>query len=602
MTSTNRPLNVKKLNKKHQARINALLLQAQGYFNSGYLQEARTCCSDILQLQPHHAEALHLLGLICHRSGDPQAAAQFIEQAVAANPKSEKYLGNLGTMYNMLGNMQAAASALERALAINPNSAAIHMNLGVVYTHQARYDESIRAYRKAIALQPGFAEAHNNLGMDLEHKALLNEAAEQFQLALKYNPQLQNARQNLLFLLSYYSLSTPEQVLEAHRQWDNIFGARGKQHQYTHGHQGGPDKRLRIGYVSPDFRRHPVSTFIEPLLAKHHRDQVEIFCYAEVFEPDAVTRHLQSLADHWRSTINKSDDQVARMIHDDRIDILIDLAGHTAFNRLPIFTYKPAPIQATYLGYCATTGLQAMDYWITDKVLHPENTHDCASETIYRLPRCWVVYQPPVGAPDITPRAANAALTFASFNNTRKLGDAVVSTWCKILDRIPGSRLLIKSRYLDNPHERQLIADKFQQHGVGPDRLELQGASPFPDYLNVYNSVDIALDPFPRSGGTTAADALWMGLPVITLAGQRYVERLAASKLSAIGRSEWIANTPEEYIELAISLANNPQLRADLRKTQRAAMAASPLCDGEGLATAMEEAYRTMWKTYLSNA
>ncbi|MBI3773201.1 MAG: tetratricopeptide repeat protein [Gammaproteobacteria bacterium] len=590
---------MKKLNKKHQARINTLFQQAQGYFNSGYLQQARSGCTDILQLNPQHAEALHLLGLICHRAGDTQSAVQFIEQAVAANPKSEAYLGNLGTMYSMLGNIQAAARAYERALAIAPHSAAIHMNLGVVYTREGRYDDAIEAYRKAIALKPGFAEAHNNLGMDLERKALLNEAAAQFQLALKHNPQLQNARQNLLFLLSYYCLSTPEQVLEEHRQWDRIYGAHGRQHQFAHSRHGDPHKRLRIGYVSPDFRRHPVSTFIEPLLAKHHRDQVEIFCYAEVFEPDAVTKHLQSLADHWRSTINTPDEQVAHMIHDDQIDILIDLAGHTAFSRLPIFTYKPAPIQATYLGYCATTGLQAMDYWITDNVLHPDNTHDCASETIYRLPRCWVVYQPPAGAPDIQPRAAHAPLTFGSFNNTRKLGDAVISAWCTILNRVPGSRLLLKSRYLDQPHERQLIAEKFRQHGIAPDRLQLQGASPFPDYLNVYNEIDIALDTFPRSGGTTAADALWMGLPVITLAGQRYVERLAASKLSAINRSEWIANTTEEYIEIAVSLANNPQLRAELRQTQRAAMAASPLCDGEGLATAMEEAYRTMWRDYL---
>lgn len=590
---------MKKPNKKHQARIDTLFQQAQGFFNSGYLPEARTCCTDILQLNPQPAEALHLLGLIAHHNGDIPSAIHFIERAVVANPKSEVYLGNLGIMHNMLGHTQSAAHALERALAINPNSAAIYMNLGVVYTREGRYDDSIRAYRKAIALKPDFAEAYNNLGMDLEHKALLTEATEQFKLALKYNPQFQNARQNLLFLLSYYSLSTPEQVLEEHRQWDNIYGTRGRQHQFTHSRHGDPSKRLRIGYLSPDFRRHPVSTFIEPLLAKHHRDQVEIFCYAEVFEPDAVTKHLQSLADHWRSTINTSDEQVARMIHDDQIDILIDLAGHTAFNRLPVFTYKPAPIQATYLGYCATTGLQAMDYWITDNILHPENTHDCASETIFRLSRCWVVYQPPAGAPDVLPRLVHTPLTFGSFNNTRKLGDAVVSAWCTILDRIPNSRLLLKSRYLDHPHERQLIADKFQQRGVGPDRLQLQGASPFPDYLNVYNEVDIALDTFPRSGGTTAADALWMGLPVITLAGQRYVERLAASKLSAINRSEWIAKTVEEYIEIAVSLANNPQLRAELRQTQRAAMAVSPLCDGEGLATALENAYRTMWRNYL---
>lgn len=589
----------KKLNKKHQAKIQGLFQQAQTGFQNGRLADARTSCLNILKLNAEDADTLHLLGLICHREGDLASAVRYIEQAVLARPKSVAFLTNLGTMHSLRNDLPNAARAYERALAIDPLSGATYLNLGVIYSRLQRYDDAIQTYRKAIELDPNYAEAYNNLGMDLERKGLLNEAADQFRLALKYKPHFPSAHQNLLFLLSYYCLSSTQKLCDAHREWDDIYGSRGRQHAFTHTHRGDPDKRLRIGYVSPDFRRHPVSSFVEPLLATHHRADVEVFCYAEVFEPDEVTRHLQTLADHWRSTTHLSDEQVARMIHDDRIDILIDLAGHTAFSRLAIFTYKPAPIQATYLGYCATTGLRAMDYWITDRVLHPEDTTECATEAIFRLPRCWVTYQPPAGAPDVLPRSPDAPLTFGSFNNTRKIGDIVVTTWAAILDRAPGARLLLKSRYLDDPHEQQLIAGKFRQHGIGADRLELQGASPFPDYMNIYNDVDIALDTFPRSGGTTAADALWMGLPVVTLAGERYVERLAASKLHAIGRSEWIADTQDEYIEIAIALANNPQLRAEARQTQRTRMVASPLCDGDGLATAMENAYRTMWRNYI---
>lgn len=549
-----------------------------------------------------HADALHLFGLVHHRLGDIASAARWIEKAVQAKPRSGVFLTNLGTMRNLLGEVDKAASAYERALVIDPSSAPAHLNLGAIYSRLQRYDDAIAAYHRAIQLNPDYAEAYNNLGMDLERKGFMAEAAEQLRQAVRINPQFQIAYQKLLFLLSYYCLSSSEEVLEEHRRWDAIHGARGRQLHFSYVRQGDPDKRLRIGYVSPDFRRHPVSTFIEPLLAAHHRTDVEIYCYAEVFEPDAVTQRLQALADHWRMTVGLSDEEVVRMIHDDGIDVLIDLAGHTAYSRLAVFTYKPAPIQATYLGYCATTGLSAMDYWITDETLHPSAAQECAAETIYRLPRCWVAYQPPAGAPAVLPRPVDQPFTFGSLNNTRKLGDAVVAAWANILDRVPGSLLLLKSPYLDDEYERQVVADKLGRHGIGPDRLRLHGATAFPDYMQVYNEIDVALDTFPRSGGTTAADALWMGLPVITLAGERYVERLAASKLTAVGRPEWVARTIEEYVALAVAVMNDSSLRAEVRQTQRARMAASPLCDGDSLARALEHAYRSMWHRYLGLA
>jgi len=289
-----------------------------------------------------------------------------------------------------------------------------------------------------------------------------------------------------------------------------------------------------------------VSQFLEPVLKGHDHEAVEVYCYAEVPQPDEVSGRLESEVDHWRTTVGRSDAQVARQIHEDAIDILVDLAGHTANNRLGIFTYKPAPIQVTYLGYCTTTGLEAMDYWLTDAVVTPETTVERSTEAIWRLPRCWLSYGPDPQSPEVAVRPGADPVTFGSFNNISKLTPQVIGTWAEILQAVPGSRLLLKTRALREEGMCAEVRARFAAEGVAAERVEMRGATP--GYLAEYGEVDIALDPFPRTGGATTADALWMGVPVVTLAGERMIERQGASLLTAVGLEELIAADREDYI------------------------------------------------------
>jgi predicted O-linked N-acetylglucosamine transferase (SPINDLY family) len=358
-----------------------------------------------------------------------------------------------------------------------------------------------------------------------------------------------------------------------------------------------------VGYVSPHLRSSVVNFFFEPLLSAHDRSRFEVFCYASFLESraDGVTRRLRGIAEHWRFVGDKDDAGLARLVREDGIDILVDLAGHTSNNRLKAFTYRPAPIQASYLGFFAGTGLAAMDYWITDEVLHPQDTPELSSESIYRLPRCWVCYQPPEQAPGVSPGPnADDQVVFGSFSHLSKLTPEVVKTWSWILQSLPGSRLLLMAKALRDPVVRGRLEGGFAEHGISPERLLLRHGAPYAQYFATYAEVDVVLDPFPRTGGTTTAEALWMGVPVVTLAGKRYVERISASKLTAVGLLDLIAHSREEYVEKAVSLARDADLRRALRAGLRDRMARSPLCDGPGLARAMESAYRTMWARYRS--
>ncbi|HHJ34538.1 MAG TPA: hypothetical protein ENJ87_02120, partial [Gammaproteobacteria bacterium] len=356
-------------------------------------------------------------------------------------------------------------------------------------------------------------------------------------------------------------------------------------------------ERLRIGYISADFCMHPVGFFIEPLLACHDKAKVEVFCYANMRESqaDEITHRLCAVSDHWRFIGERNDVELVKIIQQDEIDVLVDLAGHTRGNRLKVFTYRPAPVQAMYLGYCASSGLQAMDYWITDDILHPPDTPELSTEQIVRLPRCSFCYQPPlnVAIKDSLGRDTDTVV-FASYSNLSKLLPDVIATWSKILTAVGGSRLMIMDKYMADEATRKVLLDQFRDNGISADRLMIKGNLPYADYYSSYSDVDIVLDPFPRTGGTTTADALWMGVPVITLAGQRYVERISAAKLCTLGLEELVADNEDQYISIAVKLSDDEDYRMRLRKSLRDRMRESQLCDGKGLAEAMEAAYRKM--------
>ncbi|ARI80119.1 FkbM family methyltransferase [Microcystis sp. LEGE 00066] len=359
--------------------------------------------------------------------------------------------------------------------------------------------------------------------------------------------------------------------------------------------------KLKIGYVSPDFKRHPVGKFIAPIIKHHDHQKFEIYCYGEIRKVDEITEEIQSSCDHWRSTFGLADAEVIEQIKQDRIDILIDLAGHTDDNRLPIFFSKPAPIQASYLGYFATTGIPTIDYWITDHHLHPVDTEEKTSETIWRLPRCYVAYQPSPEALEVNPLPALSSeyITFGCLNNFSKLNPFLLSLWAKILQALPQSRLILKSHYhnLDDPEEKQSVELFLQEQGLNLEQVELIDSPTLAeDYFALYHRIDIHLDTFPYNGCTTTCDALWMGVPVLTLAGDRKIQRMGNSLLQAIGLGDWIAHSPEEYVNKAITFAQDLEAIAQLRTSLRERFQKSQLGDIEGLTLALENAYQQMWK------
>ena len=356
---------------------------------------------------------------------------------------------------------------------------------------------------------------------------------------------------------------------------------------------------------SPDFCTHSVAFFIDPILAHHDRRHIEVTCYADVAVPDTTTTRLRTLADSWRNTCRLTDAQVAEMVRADGIDILVDLAGHTADNRLLVFARKPAPVQVTYLGYPNTTGLQTVDYRLTDAWADAEELPNGYTEELVRLPHGFLRYAPPKEAPPVgrLPARETDYVTFGSFNNLPKVNPGVVARWSEILLAVPNSRLLLKTKSFNDEATQERYFGLFAQNGVGREHLDFIGHTPSSrEHLALYNQVDIGLDPFPYNGTTTTCEALWMGVPVITLAGEVHAGRVGVSLLSSVGLTELIADTADQYISLAVELAGNVNRLSSLRANLRGRVAASPLCDGQTFTHALEAAYRSMWRRWCKHA
>jgi predicted O-linked N-acetylglucosamine transferase (SPINDLY family) len=375
-------------------------------------------------------------------------------------------------------------------------------------------------------------------------------------------------------------------------------------HRQPFTNQSDPERRIRVGYVSSDFRRHPVGFFLQPVLNSHDRAQVEVFCYSSHPQTDDLTEQLRSRADGWRTIASSDDDAAAELIRSDAIDILVDLGGHSGFNRLPTFARKPAPIQASWLGYADTTGLPNIDYLISDRFVCPEQEDGAVVEQVVRLPEAFLCYTPPEDAPPVPPLPAlsRGHVTFGCFNNIAKVTPDVIRLWAEILRAVPESRLFLKTRSLGEHSVRSRYASLFAHHEVSPERVVFEGASPRADYLAAYGRVDIALDPFPFNGGTTTLDALWMGVPVISLQGDRPVCRLGASHLSAAGCGDLVVRSPQDYLQKAVALASDVRQLSHLRAALRRQVLDSPICDSSRFTRGLEKAYRAMWHGWCRQA
>ena len=568
--------------------------------DQGQLDAAIAAYRQALALNPNYAEAYGNLGVALQAQGQFAAAIAAHRQALALKPNYPEAHSNLGLALQAQGQLAAALAAFRQALALQPNFPEAHNHLGNALRAEGQLDAAIAEFRQALALQPNFPEAYSNLGTALQNTGQLDAALAAFRQAVALAPDDAGIHSNFILALHYHPACDAQTIAAEHRHWNLRHAAPLKKFIQPHTNDRNPERRLRIGYVSPDFRGHAVAPMVLPLLAAHDHGPWEIFCYAQVERPDAMTEKFRAVADHWRSTVGLSDERMAGLIRQDQIDILVDLAGHTAGNRLLVFARKPAPVQVNRQGYPNTTGLTAIDYRMTDAHADPPGLSDTLhSEQLLRLPRTNWIYQPPENCPALVPLPAGLPVTFGCFNNLAKVTEPMLKVWARILAAAPGSRLLLKALGLASPDVRQRVLALFQGEGIAPERVELLGWSQSEaEHLALYQRVAIGLDPFPYHGTTTTCEALWMGVPVITWAGQTHVARVGVSLLTNLGLPELIAENAAEYVRIAAALAGDlPRLSA-LRATLRQRMAQSPLLDAPRFAREIEAAYRQMWRTW----
>ena len=449
----------------------------------------------------------------------------------------------------------------------------------------------------------------DKIGNQFLSQGMAKEAIDQYEMALILAPEKPFIQSNYLYALNYQTTLDTGKIFAAHKKFGEFFERVAAKLEPLQSpvlpHVATSDHRpLRIGYVSSDFRQHSVSYFIEPVLAAHDKSKFELFAYYHHTVVDDMTKRIQSHVSHWRSLVGKSDADIAAMIRADGIDILIDLAGHTVTNRLPVFARKPAPVQVTWLGYPNTTGLSTMDYRITDAFADPPGmTEMFHTEKLHRMPECFSCYSAPTDAPDVAPLHAmrNGRVTFGSFNNFAKITPQVIQAWANILKRIPTATLFLKYKDLESAPMTQFIHHQFMTRGVLVSQLRIQGNdASHVEHMNRYNTIDIGLDPFPYNGTATTLDALWMGVPVITLEGISHAGRVGVSQMSNLGLQELIAHNQNEYVEIAVALARDLPRLATLRAGMRERMLASTLMNVAGFTSNLERAYESMWKTHSS--
>lgn len=564
----------------------------------GNLHEAEQACRHVLAQAPGNADALHALGAALHRQrrldeaiacyrqalqlrSDNSETCYFLANALRETGRldeAETYytktlelqhdhlfaLNNLSALLTGKGRIRQATGLLERALQANPDSPQLLINYGRLNLHAGDAATAVEAYRRVVEIAPGMADAHSNL----------------------------------LACMNYLPDVEPADVYAEHRRWNERHAV--PVQPYTHWQNTAePDRRLRIGFVSPDLCEHSVARFIEPVLEMYDRSRFDINCYADVPHPDETTARLRGQVTGWCDSTALSHEQLAEAIYSDQVDILVDLAGHTANNRLPVFARKPAPLQVSWLGYPNTTGLDTIDYRLTDARADPPGmTESLHSESLVRLQDSFLCYRCPDNAPDVGPLPAgeDGPVIFGSFNNLAKTTPVVIATWAKLLQAVPGSRLLMKSRATGDADVMERLLGLFSDAGADPAQIIFQSPVPgFRGHMAAYNQVDIAIDTFPYNGTTTTCEALWMGVPVITLAGEVHAARVGASLLAQVGLDRLVADDVDAYIETAIRLSHERDELARLRAGLRDTLRNSSLCDANRFTRSLEEVLCGMW-------
>lgn len=579
----------------------------QAYNNLGVVllaqnkpDEAVEAFTNALAIKPDYPEIYNNLGKIAQDRGDAATAEAHYQKALRLKPNYTEAIYNLGLLNQQQGHSESAAENFKQALRLRPTTVEACINLGKALNDVGCFDDAAQAYQQALQLQPANPDAHSNLGSLYVDMGRIDDAIACFRHALMLDPHHLFALTNLVFSMHYVPLPNRQEHFDLHVRLGELIRSSVVKHA-THDNTPDPDRHLRIGYVSGDFRTHPVAFFIEALLRDRDATAFEVICYANVSRPDGVTQQLKALADGWRDIRDMTDARVVELIVNDRIDILIDLSGHTTDNRLAVFAARPAPVQMTYLGYPNTTGIRAIDYRITDSVVDPPgDTDGYYTERLVRLTNAFFCYQPPMSAPDVQelPMSRNGYITFGSFNGLMKINNDVIALWSNVLNAIPGARLLLQARAFADPGCRARLLEQFARHGIEGARLEILGPMPLDAHLEMYHRVDVVLDTFPWGGHTTTCHALWMGVPVVAIESDCFVGRMGTTILSRIGLDTLVAKTVEEYGDIARRLAVDPEQTRALRATLRSRVAQSPLCDGPVFCRELESRFRDAWQRW----
>jgi protein O-GlcNAc transferase len=564
--------------------------------------EALAAYKHALCLQPDYAEAHLARGVLLQERGRFAEALEAYELARRIKPDWALAHINCGVMLQVHRRFEKALAAHDQALRIKPDHVLTHLNRGITLQELGRPTEAIAALDEALRIKPDFAQAHYYRGRILRGQGRFSEAGAAYQQALAVAPSYGAAYSSYLLCLNYDPAQSDADLAAAHRIWGERYG-RHPNAFVTHGNPPDPDRPLIVGLVSADLGRHPVGFFVHPLLAASSPDQLRFVCYSGRFLNDDLTVKLKVHASTWRSCLGLSDLDLAGAVRADEVDILIDLSGHTAGNRLGCFALRPAPLQIHWAGYCHSVA--SMDYSLWDSVQVPEGDERWFVEPVIRLPDVRWCYGPPGYAPDVVepPVVHRGYITFGSFNNLAKVNAGVIDLWSRVLQEVPDSRLLLSWPTLGDTHERERWSSLFTAQGIPVERLELRRGSPsHAGVLGEYGDIDIALDPFPFSGCLTTCEALWMGVPVVSLPRTRPVSRQSQAFLTALGRTEWVAQGRDDYVGIATDLASDPVKLATLRRDQRPRMTASPVCDGERFARHFEGALRSIWQGWCARA
>lgn len=612
------------------SRLRADLLQkAVRMHQGGQLADAEGAYGEVLKLYPEDADANHLLGLAAYQRGRSATAVGLIGKAINARPGNAVFHNNLGLAQQALGHLDEAIATLEeavrlkpdyveawcnlgnvfqdkdrsedaetayrKAITINPDFPGAHYNLGNTLRNQNRFDEAIAAFERAIALKPDYAKAHSNLGDVLKNINQVEKAESCFRTALALAPDSDIYHSNIIFLQDFQPEIDLTRQQAERKAWNEKFIVPLAARIELHPNNRDPERRLRIGYVSADLRGHSACQGLAPLILDHDRNHFDIYCYAGNTATDAMTDKLRTAASGWRAVAAMTDEELAKTIRDDRIDILVDLSGHTQGNRLLVFGQKPAPVQVTCIGHLPP-GLSTIDYRLTTAVWTPPNEEKLFPEKPVYLDTVFAFYPPmDAPAPSPPPFLAGEGITFGCMNRLSKINPAVMNLWARILKQVAGSRLVVKYHGLDDAVTRDRFHREMIAAGVPDERLVLLGGTPQKEHLETYGRIDISLDTFPQSGGITTMESLWMGVPVLGLHGpDKLATRVISVLYRPLGLQDWIAEDADAYVRLAVDRAARREdlvcLRSGLRQRVGEVYSRFP---GQ-----VEQAYRAMWRRW----